>query len=245
MSNSHINDLLESLKDEFVDTVHERLSSIEEIIFSLTSDGDVENLLRIVHSLKGAASTHGFHIYTKICHQMEDAMLVLIENKTINTQTAIDTLLIYNDLNNTALDIISNGDDNFSVINNKLNTIANSTKSEQRNVLIVEPSDLYASMIESVIENKNFKMKRVSDGFLALENLLMQQYDIVITAMELPVLNGDALISALRISKRKNSNITAILVTTKDKSKIKHAKLFDHIINRNVISDGSLVSLMS
>ena len=86
MMNHSISDVLESLKDEFIETLPERLESIESHILGLKDDSDVENLLRIVHSLKGAAGTHGFHIFTKISHQMEDMMSELIESKKINNQ---------------------------------------------------------------------------------------------------------------------------------------------------------------
>ena len=72
----------------------------------------------------------------------------------------------------------------------------------------------------------------------------MQNYDVVVTAMELPVLNGDALISALRMSNGKNKNIKAILVTSKDINRIEHTNLFNNIVARNVIANGALLSVL-
>lgn len=205
MSSNSINELLEALKAEYLGTLPERISEIESLVLGLPDDTDIEDLLRVVHSLKGAAGTHGFHVFTKICHQMEDMMRELINSQKIHTQAAVDILLDYNDLQNTALDIISNNDENFSVIDHKLNKISSTVGNEQRKVLVVEPSSLYASMIESVLNDENCQTKIVSDGFVALENLLMQTYDVVITAMETPTLNGEALLSALRISQDRKS----------------------------------------
>jgi len=245
MSSHSINELLESLKEEFLATISERLSNIESIVLNLTEGADVEDLLRIVHSLKGAAGTHGFHIFTKICHQMEDMMRDLIDSNNIHNQAAVKILLEYNDLQNMALDIINRGGDDFHSIDSKLNQINSIVGSDQKKVLIVEPSPLYASLITSVIESEDCQVKIVNDGFIALENLLMQQYDVVITAMEVPTLNGDALISAVRLSRSKNKNITAILVTTKSADNIEHVDIFNHIVNRNAIKDGLLIKLIN
>lgn len=244
MTNNSISDVLASLKDEFIETLPERLESIESNVLSLKDDSDVESLLRDVHSLKGAAGSYGFHIVTKICHQMEDMMRDLIESNKINSQEAIDKLLAFNDLLNTALDIVSSNSDNFSIIDLKLNQLDNTVGTSQKKILIAEPSPLYAAMIESILRNEGFQIKVVGDGLAALEHLMMQNYDTVITAMELPVLNGDALISALRISNGKNKNIKTILVTSKDINKIEHTGLFNHIVARNGVADGDLKSVL-
>jgi len=245
MSSHSINELLESLKEEFLATISERLRDIESIVLNLTEGADVEDLLRIVHSLKGAAGTHGFHIFTKICHQMEDMMRELIDSNSIYSQAAVKVLLEYNDLQNMALDIINRGGDDFHSIDSKLNQITSNASSKQKKVLIVEPSPLYASLITSVIEPEDCQVKIVNDGFIALESLLMQHYDVVITAMEVPTLNGDALISAVRLSRSKNKNITAILVTTKSVDNIEHIDIFNHIVNRNAIKDGLLIKIIN
>lgn len=245
MNADSINDLLNSLKEEFLTTLPERLTEIESLLLSLPEDADVENLLRIVHSLKGAAGTHGFHIFTKICHQMEDMLRELIVSKKIHSQAAVKVLLDYNDLHNTALSIIRNDDDNFSTVDSKLNQLASASGNKQRKILVVEPSALYSSMIVSVIENVDFQVTVVNDGFSALEKLLMQYYDFVITAMETATLNGDALLSAVRLSQSKNKKIKAILITTKQADKIEHADLFNHILDRSAINKGELKKIIS
>lgn len=245
MNSSSINDLLQSLKDEFLDSLPERIAEIEALILNLPDNPDVENLLRVVHSLKGSAGTHGFHIFTKICHQMEDMMRELIDSDRIHTQSAVDILLDYNDLQNTAIEIINKNTDNLSIIDKKLGQITSAVENNLRKVLIVEPSPIYAAMIESVFKDIKCQVTVVSDGLVALENLLMQHYDDVITAMEIPTLNGDALISALRVSQGKNKNINAILITSKDIKDIKNAKIFNHVVSRNVVKDGILPSLLT
>jgi len=244
MMNHSISDVLAALKVEFIETLPERLESIESHILSLKDASNVESLLRDVHSLKGAAGSYGFHIFTKICHQMEDMMRDLIESNKINTQVAFDKLLAFNDLLNTALDIVSNNSDNFSIIDSKLNQLNNTVGTSQQKILIIEPSPLYAAMIESILRNEGFQIKVVGDGLVALEHLMMQSYDVVITAMELPILNGDALISALRISNGKNKNIKTILVTSKDINRIEHTDLFNHIVARNGVAEGDLMSIL-
>jgi len=244
MSSSSINELLESLKVEYLAGLPERLAEIETLILKLPDNSDAENLLRIVHSLKGSAGTHGFHIFTKICHQMEDMMRELIESGEIFSESGVVVLLKYNDVQQAALKIINSNENTFSEIDDKLNQIKNTVGSQACKVLIVEPSPLYAAMIETVLKAENCQTKIVTDGLVALENLLMQSYDVVITALEVPTLNGDALISALRISNGKNKNINAILITTKDLNNVEHSNIFNHVVNRNVVKDSLLPSLI-
>lgn len=245
MNNDAINELLESLKIEFLATLPERLTEIESLVLELSNNGDVENLLRIVHSLKGAAGTHGCHIFTKICHQMEDMMRVLSAENKMNSQQAVKILLEYNDLQNSALNIYNTNNDNFTSIDTRLNLLTTSTDNRQRKILVVEPSPLYASIIVSVLSSELTQITVVSDGFLALENLLMQSYDDIITAMEVPTLNGDALLSAIRLSQSKNKSINSILITTKAPSSVGSSSLFNHIVSRNVVNDGSLLKLLN
>ena len=246
MNENSINDLLNSLKEEFLTTLPERLAEIEALVLNLSDDScsDVENLLRVVHSLKGAAGTHGFHIFTKICHQMEDMMRELIDSNKIKSQMSVDILLDYNDLQNSALDIINTGDDNFSPVDTKLNQICNTVGRQQRKVLIVEPSNLYASMIQSAIESSDIQVKIVDDGFVALENLLMQPFDAVVLALEVPTINGNALLSAVRLSQCKNKDINAILVTTRSPDAIDNADMFNKIIDRKAVSGESFKTLL-
>ena len=244
MNNDSIHDLLELLKVEFLSSLPERLSEIEAEILSLPENGDVENLLRIVHSLKGSAGTHGFHIFTKICHQMEDMMRELIDSNRIHTQGVVDILLDYNDLHNQALELLNDKNENFNSIESKLAQFSNVIQSQKGKILIIEPSNLYSSMIASVVDAIDYNSTIVSDGFLGLEKLLMQRYDYVITALETPTLNGDALLSAIRLSQSKNRNIKAILVTTKNPKQIQQAAMFNYIINRNELNKGVLEGII-
>lgn len=245
MSKISINDVLNTLKGEFLVNLPDRINEIEDLILNLPNNKDIENLLRAVHSLKGVAGTHGFHVFTKICHQMEDMMQVLIGLNKINSQSAMATLLAYNDLHKTALAIVNNQNDNFGTIEVQLQKLSLNVSNQQRKVLLVEPSTLYSTMISAILIEHNCQVKVVQDGLVALENMLMQTYDDVISAMETPTLNGEALLSAIRISKGKNRNINAILITTQDSGSIKYSEFFNHIINRNSIKDGFLPDLLS
>ncbi len=243
MANNSINDVLVLLREEFLAALPERINEIERLVLTLVDKREVEDLLRAVHSLKGTAGTYGFHVYTKICHQMEDTITALIDSQKIYTQHAVNALLNYNDLLNIALELIANNDDNFSSVDAKLLQIDAATAGPQRKALIVEPSPLYASMLSASFSD-DYLVKIASDGLCALESLLMQNYDVVLTAMEVPTLNGEAILSALRLSNGKNRNIKAILVTTKDRDSINAADLFNHIVDRNIIKDGSLLRLL-
>ena len=146
MSQDSINELLESLKAEFLATLPERLGEIENLVLDLTEQDDVGSLLRVVHSLKGAAGTHGHHMLTRICHQMEGMMRELVECNKIHSQKAVDLLLGYNDLMDETLELLNNEETNLAGIEQKLNQFSSTLSTRHYKVLIAEPSALYCSM---------------------------------------------------------------------------------------------------
>lgn len=79
---------------------------------------------------------------------------------------------------------------------------------------------------------------------LALDNLLLNKYDLLITSFECPRLNGDALIAALRLLRNFNKKIKVILVTSRSQDKIFNIDDFDAILDRKTIKDGGLNNIV-
>ena len=72
----------------------------------------------------------------------------------------------------------------------------------------------------------------VSDGLTALERLLHEPYDLLISRRELKELNGFALIVAAKMSERRNRNIPVIFVTS-DPSMIPDHAFIDAVLPRD------------
>lgn len=74
----------------------------------------------------------------------------------------------------------------------------------------------------------------------ALENLLINNYDLLISSFETPRLNGDVLVAALRLSRNFNKEIEIILITSRAREDIANPDDFNAIVDRNAVKDGGL-----
>ena len=78
MSDTEVTDLLEHLREGFLDDMPTRVNQIEGEIMSSKDSDTFDKLFRKVHSLKGSAGSYSFHVITKITHDMEDVMQALM-----------------------------------------------------------------------------------------------------------------------------------------------------------------------
>ena len=85
----------------------------------------------------------------------------------------------------------------------------------------------------------------MTDGFQALENLLINKYDLLISSLETPRLNGDALVAALRLVHNFNKDIDVFLITSRARDKITNPDDFDAIVDRKAVKDGDLKKLVN
>jgi two-component system chemotaxis response regulator CheY len=83
-----------------------------------------------------------------------------------------------------------------------------------KSILIVEDSTTTRSLIRAVIEELgDFNIVEAPTGFDALKLLPAQDFDLVVTDINMPDINGLELISFVRSNQRYN-NIPLIIVTT-------------------------------
>ena len=83
-----------------------------------------------------------------------------------------------------------------------------------KTILIVEDSATTRALIRAVIEELGeFETVEASSGFEALKMLPQQEYDLIITDINMPDINGLELINFVRNNPRYN-NIPIIIVST-------------------------------
>lgn len=216
-----VHELLDKLAKSYLEELPRRLSDIESIVLSTESGSEFadefENLYRQVHSMKGTAGTYGFHIITAICHKFEDALSVTQGDKTLFCATGANHWLKYIDLLRTAVNELENNNSNFSAIEQDLATLINHQVSHSQptiNCLIVSNSQLYENLFATAFSHTPIMLSFCTDGHEALGRLLNEKFDLLITEMETPSLNGIALTGALRLSNNRNNKITTVLLTS-------------------------------
>lgn len=244
MIDDSVSDILEHLREDFLDEMPSRVRKIEEEVMSSEKAESHDELFRMVHSLKGTAGSYNFHVITKIAHSMEDAMLALRQQKEFGTPTTVELLLKFVDVLRDTTDSLMSSESELLDVDKRLEFLYGQVFKESIKLLVVEPSKLYASMIEYSLQEMSINITFTTDGLPALDNLLLNKYDLLITSLECPRLNGDALIAALRLLHNFNKKIKVILVTSHSQDKISNIDDFDAILDRKTIKNGGLNNIV-
>lgn len=221
-SNLAVSALLEDLKKGFIADIPDKLDSMESIILSMEKgiefSDNYEKLYRQTHSLKGSAGSYGLHFITSICHSMEDSLHEVDKKQNIFDQYGGAYWLKYIDLLRAVLGELENGSEKLDLFEQQLSllqSIRPGGHSYQLHCLVVTTSALYTSLFPSTFENVNIKFSFANDGYNALGRLLSENFDVVISDYETPMLNGLSLFGAIRLSDSRNKRIKTILMSSK------------------------------
>ncbi len=209
--------MLASFKTAFLEELPEKFDKIEWYLLDIEKNGikndNFNELYRIVHSLKGGGGTHGLHIITTICHQLED-LLNTFQAGPFITPEMISVGLKFNDLLKGVLPRLFAGETEFVSIEKELQVLSKAHDKRSYSILLVGESNLAAQIYTQAMASLSLKLVRVPDGLQALARGISEYFDIVITTNEIPVLNGFALIGALKLSSTRNPSLKAVLVTS-------------------------------
>ncbi|MCW8988132.1 MAG: Hpt domain-containing protein, partial [Gammaproteobacteria bacterium] len=237
-------DLLAQLHQGFLEDLPARIDKIESVVMSSHDEDGYEELFRLVHSLKGSAGTYHFFEISKIAHSMEDVMMTLMQKKLFSSSSTLAILLKFIDILRATTESLKHSKSETHNLDERLSSLRSQVFGETFNIIVVEPSKLYASLIEHSLEKLPVNFTYSQDGLHALENLLINKYDLLITSMESPRLNGDALVAALRLVHNFNKGINVVLITSRAQDKIANKHDFDAILDRKAVKDGALHNIV-
>lgn len=209
--------MLRQLRDAFLEEMPEKLERLDRLLVAMEETGAnsdrFNEFYRIIHSLKGSGSTFGLHIVTSICHQLED-LLNTTGGGAKFTPALIAASLNYVDLLRMAEAQIHAGNDSFPQIEERLDYLRKQLAKKQFTVLIVDNSKLLTQIYLQALAELPVRPVVVDDGYIALMRVLTEPFDLLVTTNEIPILNGIALIGALRLSASRNRKIKTILITS-------------------------------
>jgi two-component system, chemotaxis family, sensor kinase CheA len=89
----------------------------------------------------------------------------------------------------------------------------NNEKTRKKSVLIVEDSITARTLLKSIVEGAGYEVKSAVDGVDGLTQLRGGQFDVVVSDVEMPRMNGFDLTAKIR-SDKKLSELPVILVTS-------------------------------
>ena len=229
--------MLAELRNAFLGDLPSRLEDIETIILDLGNGlnftENFETLYRHVHSIKGSAGTHGLQIISTVCHSFEDEIIKVEGDESSMNSEAVSTWLGFIDLLRKTIDAIYAGVEDFSEIEAELEKTRQKDGEKKYSGLLVFVPGLQQQMCLTAFDNFPVNMAFAENGYEAMGRLLHEKFDFVITNMELPDLNGFALINALRLSKTRNHHIPTVLLTSKEIVRYSRDSDPDYVIQKD------------
>jgi chemotaxis protein histidine kinase CheA len=205
LSEIDIQDALERLKQEFIDTSAEKLDKIDRIIDKLyrgeedDRGADYVEFQRDIHSLKGSAGTYGFDSVSLIAHRLEDYIETtrqLTSENLLDVQKYIDRIR----------DILEGGDEiaaeRLSGILESLPTSgpAQTSSETEENVvaLLVMTKGVQRKLVTADLSNNGFELAYADHPLDAFRLAVSLKPNLIITSLEFDNLSGLELAKALR-----------------------------------------------
>ncbi len=209
--------MLDALRSNYLTDLPSHIDDLESLVLKLEAQGfDLEvcrDLYRQIHSLKGSGGTYGMHVISDICHPFEDLISDLLEHNESLYQGFVATALEYIDLLRKVTSQYQQSKNPGEEIKLKLQNLRNQALHSPYSALVVESSDVVVNIIKEVLKLYRFRVEVAKDGYLGLGRILSEPFDLVITGLETPRMNGMALISAAQRLGVKFKNTKCILIT--------------------------------
>lgn len=210
--------MLRQLRASYLTEMGEKLGEIESDLLALERtdrfNEAFERSYRRVHSLKGSAGTYGLPIISKISHQLEEHLNLFADDRARLTSELLDRCLAHIDLMRRAQAAAQQGAEHFNDIEEALHELRGMLLDNRFSVLIVETSKVNIKLCSEILKSYPAHVTVLDSGYQALELLLHQKYQLLITGLEVKLLNGLALVAAVRMSARGNQDIQSILLTS-------------------------------
>ncbi|WP_027389188.1 response regulator [Chrysiogenes arsenatis] len=223
--------LMLQMTGSFLHELPEKCYQIEALLLKLedpTAHHAVifDELYRKVHSLKGTGGTLGLPIVTSICHALENSLTAAHGNYA---PPFADNSLRYVDLLLQVRDASERG--NITSIQEALDSLATATGGEL-SVLVIEPSKTFAHSYRKVLQEHHARETHVTTGMKALEVLLLEKFDLIITARHLSDISAFGVLCGIRYSDNRNRT-TSTVVLASDTSNIPACIPLDHVVKRD------------
>lgn len=243
MATNTTQNILEELRTGYIAALPGKIEDIESSVLGLESEGyhgeAFATLYRNVHSLKGSGGTYGFNIVTAVCHQLEDNLDDLSKH-TKTQESEINTLLVYVDLLKELQQTLIRPTNDYNRIEQSLAQLKQKRLQNNISGLIVEPSATNIALLKNTLEELQVSLSIETDGIVALNRLVHEKFDFLITSNEIANLNGLALIAATKLSSRVNKKIKTALVTSNKPQNTCGEVFPDEVILKNSSLMGNL-----
>ena len=210
--------MLRQLRTHYLAEMTPTLNEIESDLRALEHTdrfGEMfERGYRKVRALKGSAGIYSLPIIGKICHQLEEHLHIFAVDPELLTADMMERCRAHITLMHKAQEAARHGAEHFNDIDDALQELRSKLLGARFSALIVEVSKVNIKLCTEIMKGYPAHVTVIESGYQALELLLQQKYQLLITGMEVKLLNGLALVAAVRMSARGNQDIQSILLTS-------------------------------
>ncbi len=236
-SSTDVQALLRHLRASYVSELGEKLDQLEADLLALEDAArfaqGFESSYRRVHSLKGSAGTYGIPIISKICHQLEEYLNASGATPDQISRQVLEQFLAHVELMRQARELVTRGAEHFQDIEDQLDRLRGTLLRDRYSLMMVETSRVNVKLCCEILRGFPLHVTVLDNGVHALERLLQERYHILITGQDVKMLNGLALVAAVRLSNRNNQNIKAILLSSQKQRLFRRDTDPDYMIPRD------------
>lgn len=223
--------LMLQMTGSFLHELPEKCHQLEALILKLEEPtanhrAVFDELYRKVHSVKGTGGTLGLPIVTSICHALENSLTAAHGNYA---SPFADNCLKYIDLLLQVPEASERG--NVTLIQETLDSLTMANGGEL-SVLVIEPSKTFAHSYRKVLQECHARETLVTTGMKALEMLLLEKFDAIITARHLSDISSFGVLCGIRYSDNRNRT-TPTIVLASDTANIPPCVSLDHVVKRD------------
>lgn len=228
---------LDSFAKDYLEVCNERFQNLEHNILKLeklnpVTPKEVEGreefreIYSQLHSIKGTSGSHGLNGLSVVAHHFEDALEDYLGG-TIGA-VPVNKWIEYLDLLGSTAEDYFNGSSDDDVLQQTQLKLP-STQKEKLKILVVENTNVIYKQYKAIAEELHCGISRCEGGLDAFNRLMKEKFDILISAGNTGIMDGESLISAVKSSRGKNQKIQTILVTSKGiDSSEEFLRLADH-----------------
>lgn len=233
---------IDELKDEYLSILEENLLQLETSILGLEGQNGEElksslfSIFRLVHSVKGSAGTYELFTIANIFHRFEDH--INTKMKKVEVAQAVDTFLGFLDLAKKCLQDYEDNSGEMDKYVTLIDELSLSKKTLVGKILLVEPTRSIGKIISKVALENKVEVTILENGVTALNRILMERFDLIISSINIEMLDGVSFLSAIRVMKSLNQKTPLVLISSDEKFvKSKNLESVEFLVKNGELRD--------
>ncbi len=223
-------DLERELKESALSELEDHLTELGDVLNnkepSTISEEEINQIFRIVHSVKGNCQASGFYSISDISHLYESKLIKVKDGSAPYDEyihsvslSYLDSLSVASEALKSDMDAVVSFDEVLALINGEgrakiQNEKNSSSKKESINVLLIDDEDSILEIIESYVEdNFNAMIQKKLNGQDGITTVGETKFQVIICDYKMPLIDGKEFIKILRTGNSINKDTPIIFLS--------------------------------